>query len=56
MGVQAFRNLIQRGEPVGVVAIALGAGSSRCVGSHREPADPAIPTLKEAKADYSKLQ
>jgi hypothetical protein len=71
MGVQAFRNLVARGELCGVAALIIigvalivlapakpGEGlGSRYVGLHsRKDADPDIPILKEAKAEYSKLQ
>ena len=72
MAVQAFRNLIPRGELLGVAAlviigVALSAGPgkavrrtairSQCVGSHSgETPTPTSPILKEAKAEYAKLQ
>jgi hypothetical protein len=54
MAVQAFRNLIQRGELWGVAALVI-IGVSLIVLAPGN-ADPDIPILKEAKAEYAKLQ
>ena len=72
MSFQAFRNLVARGELFGsavlvVIGVALIAWLQRSSQSsaYRRPlrtlavwkdADPDIPILKEAKAEYAKLQ
>jgi drug/metabolite transporter superfamily protein YnfA len=68
MGVQAFRNLIPRGELVGVAALVIIGVAlivlapaksvervSAAVAQARSLGEPDIPILKEAKAQYAKL-
>jgi len=72
MAVQAFLNLIQRGELVGVaalviigvalIALAPEGSQENCDPQPvrrlalRRNADPDIPILKQAKTEYAKLQ